>query len=145
MDGQISDVGYILIRSENEYALDANFTENTLRNYIQNKGSTISDGTNTYAVQNKEYTIARYSRELINGEWQEKYVPGDITLTNKNRLCLVFDIKNTESTQKPYYTCYTYMKRKGVTYISNTPAYFSLKEAKPTNQEVVVTKEYGVE
>ncbi len=145
IDDQISTVGYILIRSEDAYALDSKFPEEKLETYLQTKGSTISDGTNTYAVQNKEYTVARHTREFIDGEWVEKYVPGDITLTNKNRMNLVFDIKNTEATQKPYYTCYTYMVRNGVTYISNSPAYFSLKEAKPTNQDTVVTKSYSIQ
>ncbi|MEE1282107.1 MAG: fibro-slime domain-containing protein [Acutalibacteraceae bacterium] len=153
IDRKISHVGYILIKNPSTaggYALDEKFSDDTLMSQLTNTSSPINgtikdDNDNPYAVQVKSYEIQDYiSVEVSKDVWVKYYEAGRVTLTNKNRMNLVFDIKNNESTQNPYYTCYTYMIRDGETYISDSPAYFSLKEAKPTVQDSAITKSYQV-
>lgn len=90
-------------------------------------------------------------------KWVPGYTPGKYNLTNKNRVNFVFDLKNDASTLDSYYTCYTFMRRldyvydesgniekdvdgepkmKLYTYVSETPAYFNLREAEPYSQEI---------
>lgn len=90
-------------------------------------------------------------------KWVPGYIPGQYNLTNKNRVNFVFDLKNDVSTLDSYYTCYTFMRRldyvydksgniekdvdgepkmKLYTYVSETPAYFNLREAEPYSQEI---------
>lgn len=51
-----------------------------------------------------------------------------VRVTNKNRVDLIIDVINDATSRKKFYTCYTYMIRDGVTYISDTPITFSPSE-----------------
>ncbi|MEE0859155.1 MAG: hypothetical protein U0M12_06805 [Acutalibacteraceae bacterium] len=146
MDSQISEVGYILIKSsDGDYATASEFTDADLKTALATEGTTTING---YAVKIDGATTV-YNVDYTGDDSTTVYTSyagnlGTVNLTNKNRLNFVFDIVNNENTQKNYFTCYTYMKRvsadgKNVyTYISNTPAYFNLKEADPTLQNTTV-------
>lgn len=151
VDTSINYVGYVLIKNKGSYAMDDNFSESKIMEQLQDPTTAllsgkISDNNNTsYDVQVRSYAIQTYiSNPNTDDSWADNFTAGNITLTNKNRMNFVFDIKNTESTQKPYYTCYTFMVRGGETYISDTPAYFSLREAPPTVQDPSQTKVYNL-
>ena len=143
VDNDIQKVGYILIKSSDGYAKDSQFTDDLLKTQLEEntaRGSIKDKDGNEYTAQIRLYENVN-KVDYVWGEtndWTPYYTAGQINLTNKNRLNFVFDIKNNETTQQYSYTCYTVMVRNGVTYISNTPAFFNLKEAVPLVVDTVV-------
>lgn len=73
--------------------------------------------------------------------WTSEYKAGQLNLTNKNRVNIVFDLKNTEASHNYYFTCYTVMQRDGHTYVSKSPSYFNLGEADPNVTPVTPTED----
>ena len=125
---------------------------------------------NEYPVQIKSYgvqnhmTLTPSTDENGNPSWTPSdYYSGQVALTNKNRANLVFDLAHSDKSREKYYTCYTIMTRvdyvyddagepivdettgrlKTVTYnyVSDTPAYFNLKEAEPYIQDVEIVED----
>lgn len=157
-DNKITNVGYILFRNDGSYADTSKISSSLLKNaasYVnsQNTGDTTTDSitqktftydangnvdgsTTPYKLMVTDYKV---NNVMTNGNYTgnvgeyEGYnnKENQVNLTNKNRLNIVFDIVNNETTQKGYYTCYTYMYRNGYLYISPTPATFNLKDAEP--------------
>lgn len=170
VDENITDVGYILVKNTSGYAVDDEFADSVLQNLAttnytgtdansaSGKVVTINDangdntGDDNYQALMKNYKVDNH---IDTGTAGSDYPENKVNLTNKNRLNIVFDLLNDEAHQKNYYTCYTYMVRTGPTedgtgttsyiYVSNTPAFFNLKEADPTVEEnVVVGNTYTV-
>ena len=158
-DTNIQEVGYILLKNEDKYATDDLFTDETLREFAKNATGTLTQPTvNGYAARVKSYTVQGngYIWNDETKQWEEGYREGSINLTNKNRVNFVFDIKNDGSNLDDYYTCYTFMKKLDYVYengsiktdsegkpiiaeyvyVSDTPAYFNLREAEPYIQDV---------
>lgn len=163
VDTNITNVGYILVKDDSGYAVDNEFADSVLQNLAttnytdtgansaSGKVVTINDangdntGDDNYEALMKNY---RVDNHIDTGTAGSDYPENKVNLTNKNRLNIVFDLLNDEAHQKNYYTCYTYMVRTGPTedgngttsyiYVSNTPAFFNLKEADPTVEENVV-------
>lgn len=157
-DESIQEVGYILLKNTDKYATDNLFADETLREVAQNAKGTLTQPTvNGYAARVKSYTVQGYGYiwNDTTKQWEEGYRKGDINLTNKNRANIVFDIKNDGTNLNDYYTCYTFMKkldyvyengsiktdsegkpiRAEYVYVSDTPAYFNLREAEPYIQD----------
>lgn len=163
VDENITDVGYILVKNTSGYAVDNEFADSVLQNLATTNytgtGANSASGTvvtikdadgdttedDNYQALMKNYKVDNH---IDTGTEGSDYLENKVNLTNKNRLNIVFDLLNDEAHQKNYYTCYTYMVRTGPTedgtgttsyiYVSNTPAFFNLKEADPTVEENVV-------
>lgn len=155
-DTKITNVGYILFRNDGSYPDTSQLSSDLLKaaaqaangantggkqdNAITSKtnqyaaNATVGGKTTPYRLMVTDYLV---NNVMSNDNYESGvddyvgYNPNQVNLTNKNRLNIVFDIANTEATQKGYYTCYTYMYRNGNLYISPTPATFNLKDAEP--------------
>lgn len=64
-----------------------------------------------------------------------------VKITNKNRVDLIIDVINNETSRNKFYTCYTYMIRGGETYVSDTPITFSPSEITISGSSVTPTVE----
>ncbi|MEE1076521.1 MAG: hypothetical protein UHY68_04570 [Acutalibacteraceae bacterium] len=165
IDKRIEEVGYILLQNTGKYATDNLFTDEALREIAKTAQTTVTtpmvtgEDNNEYQARIKSYTVEGngYIWNDTTKEWKDVYKPGIINLTNKNRVNIVFDMKNDSSKLDDYYTCYTFMKRSDYQYnsdgtiktdadgkpmidyyyyVSDTPAYFNLREAEPYIQDV---------
>ncbi|MEE1124642.1 MAG: fibro-slime domain-containing protein [Acutalibacteraceae bacterium] len=158
IDQNITEVGYILMKNTGNYATDRLFSDAELLTHVPKAGSVVNKeltfNGQKYTTRMKSYKVDGYGyvQNPQTGKWEEKYVAGEVNLTNKNRVNIVFDIKNDGTNLNNYYTCYTFMKRvdyeydnkgnkisdemKEYTYVSETPAYFNLLEAEPYIQDV---------
>ena len=133
LDKKITKVGYVLIKNTGSYANASEFTEDVIKDAITSTTSKI----NGHDALIKYYDVV--GRVDFNGDsydqdgktWTSEYKAGQLNLTNKNRVNIVFDLKNTEASHNYYFTCYTVMQRDGHTYVSKSPSYFNLGEADP--------------
>lgn len=133
LDKKITKVGYVLIKNTGSYANASEFTEDVIKDAITSTASKI----NGHDALIKYYDVV--GRVDFNGDsydqdgktWTSEYKAGQLNLTNKNRVNIVFDLKNTEASHNYYFTCYTVMQRDGHTYVSKSPSYFNLGEADP--------------
>ncbi|MEE1056362.1 MAG: fibro-slime domain-containing protein [Acutalibacteraceae bacterium] len=166
-DTEITNVGYILFRNDGSYADTSKISSTLLETAAsyansQNTGDKKEDSITKSSFQyganasvngsTTPYRLMITDYKVNNVMTNDNYTGnvGDyngytgkenqINLTNKNRLNIVFDIINNETTQKAYYTCYTYMYRNGYLYISPTPATFNLKDAEPMVKDPDVGK-----
>lgn len=160
-DTSISNVGYILLKNTDAYSPNSNFENSVLKSIVESKittgdanvSVTGNDG-NSYsglyknvAVDNFYTTGNDMTSQQIKDNWQallDSYPKNHCNLTNKNRVNFVFDIKNNASTQKNYFTCYTFMIKGGNVYVSHTPAFFNLKEADPNVDRTEALNTYKV-
>lgn len=169
-DDKITHVGYMLFRGskkaagsvEETYANTSGLTEERLKKIVSdnlekvdNKRNQVSktitvdvNGTNMSCLFGKATVVDKsYGQSESNYEQLDK---GYINLTNKNRVDVVFNIKNTAQTRISKFTCYTYMVRNGKIYISNTPATFQLDDPNKIKQgngggSVTTVTKYPVE
>lgn len=133
LDKKITQVGYVLIKKIGSYANASEFTEADIKAAITSSTSTIKG----HDALIKYYDVV--GRVDFNGDsydqdgktWTSEYNAGQLNLTNKNRVNIVFDLKNTKASHNNYFTCYTVMKRGEETYVSKSPSYFNLGEADP--------------
>lgn len=133
LDKKITQVGYVLIKKIGSYANASEFTEDVIKDALVSSSSTI----NGHDALIKYYDVV--GRVDFNGDsydqdgktWTSEYNAGQLNLTNKNRVNIVFDLKNTKASHNNYFTCYTVMKRGEETYVSKSPSYFNLGEADP--------------
>lgn len=133
LDKKITQVGYVLIKKIGSYANASEFTEADIKAAITQSTSTIKG----HDALIKYYDVV--GRVDFNGDsydqdgktWTSEYNAGQLNLTNKNRVNIVFDLKNTKASHNNYFTCYTVMKRGEETYVSKSPSYFNLGEADP--------------
>ncbi len=143
LDKKITKVGYVLIKNTDSYANASEFTEDVIKDAITSTTSKI----NGHDALIKYYDVV--GRVDFNGDsydqdgktWTSEYQAGQVNLTNKNRVNIVFDLKNTEASHNYYFTCYTVMQRDGHTYVSKSPSYFNLGEADPNVTPVTPTED----
>ena len=133
LDKKITQVGYVLIKNKGSYANASEFTEADIKDALVSSSNTI----NGHDVLIKYYNVVGRvdfgsdSYDQDGKTWTSIYNAGQLNLTNKNRVNIVFDLKNTKASHNNYFTCYTVMKRGGLTYVSKSPSYFNLGEADP--------------
>lgn len=133
LDEKITKVGYVLIKNKGSYANASEFTEADIKAALGLSSSTIKG----YPAQIKYYDVVGRvdfgsdSYDQDGKTWTSIYNAGQLNLTNKNRVNIVFDLKNTKASHNNYFTCYTVMQRDGNTYVSKSPSYFNLGEADP--------------
>ena len=131
-DEAIENVGYILFYGNNYIDLEDYIEQ---KEDIDDVDSYLKSIANGAAVGTKNLInaslypgsgkcrVAKYTAKTSG-------TPGtnEIRLTNKNRVDLIIDVINDDSSRKKFYTCYTYMIRDGKTYISDAPITFSPSE-----------------
>jgi len=160
-DEEISHVGYLLFRGDKDgdnenYAGTSSFNEADMKTAISgklysidNKHGGVSKNIGTVCGHNclmGKMTVVgnNYNQDAGYDDYSNPNL-GQINLTNKNRMDIVFDIVNNENTRKSKFTCYTYMIRKGQIYISNKPATFSLTDPNPVvSGTTVASKKYTI-
>lgn len=133
LDEKITKVGYVLIKNKGSYANASEFTEADIKAAITSTKSQINghDALIKYYNVVGRVDFGSDSYDQDGKTWTSIYNAGQLNLTNKNRVNIVFDLKNTEASHNNYFTCYTVMKRGGLTYVSKSPSYFNLGEADP--------------
>lgn len=133
LDKKITQVGYVLIKNTGSYANASEFTEDVIKDALVSSSSTINghDALIKYYDVVGRVDFGSDSYDQDGKTWTSIYNAGQLNLTNKNRVNIVFDLKNTKASHNNYFTCYTVMKRDGHTYVSKSPSYFNLGEADP--------------
>lgn len=133
LDKKITQVGYVLIKNTGSYANASEFTEDVIKDALVSSSSTINghDALIKYYDVVGRVDFGSDSYDQDGKTWTSEYKAGQLNLTNKNRVNIVFDLKNTEASHNYYFTCYTVMQRDGHTYVSKSPSYFNLGEADP--------------
>ena len=133
LDKKITQVGYVLIKNKGSYANASEFTEADIKDALVSSSNTINghDALIKYYNVVGRVDFGSDSYDQDGKTWTSIYNAGQLNLTNKNRVNIVFDLKNTEASHNNYFTCYTVMKRGGLTYVSKSPSYFNLGEADP--------------
>lgn len=133
LDKKITQVGYVLIKNTGSYANASEFTEDVIKDALVSSSSTINghDALIKYYDVVGRVDFGSDSYDQDGKTWTSEYQAGQVNLTNKNRVNIVFDLKNTEASHNYYFTCYTVMQRDGHTYVSKSPSYFNLGEADP--------------
>lgn len=174
MDENIKSVGYILIKNDGSYVTARNFSDKKLLEQLEAIANGTPSSNGVYDIYTDDRSASYKSMvnfynvekniDYIDG-WESHYDAGSVTLTNKNRVNIVFDKKNTPEAQNTYYTCYTVMVREDYKYnddgsvvkdsddkpvrqkyyyVSGTPAYFNLGEAEPMISPTPSSKSYSV-
>ncbi len=143
LDKKITKVGYVLIKNTGSYANASEFTEDVIKDAITSTTSTINghDALIKYYDVVGRVDFGSDSYDQDGKTWTSEYKAGQLNLTNKNRVNIVFDLKNTEASHNYYFTCYTVMQRDGHTYVSKSPSYFNLGEADPNVTPVTPTED----
>lgn len=129
-DSQISNVGYILFYGNNYIDTSGSkVTDAKLKEIV----ASAADGTQNL-TDASEYPgsgkcrVAKYTA-ITSGTPTST---NQVKITNKNRVDLIIDVVNDETSRKKFYTCYTYMIRKEddvyKVYVSDTPITFSPSE-----------------
>lgn len=133
LDKKITQVGYVLIKNKGSYANASEFTEADIKDALVSSSNTINghDALIKYYDVKGRVDFGSDSYDQDGKTWTSIYNAGQLNLTNKNRVNIVFDLKNTKASHNNYFTCYTVMKRGGLTYVSKSPSYFNLGEADP--------------
>lgn len=133
LDKKITQVGYVLIKNKGSYANASEFTEADIKDALVSSSNTINghDALIKYYNVVGRVDFGSDSYDQDGKTWTSEYNAGQLNLTNKNRVNIVFDLKNTKASHNNYFTCYTVMKRDGNTYVSKSPSYFNLGEADP--------------
>lgn len=133
LDKKITQVGYVLIKNKGSYANASEFTEADIKDALVSSSNTINghDALIKYYDVVGRVDFGSDSYDQDGKTWTSIYNAGQLNLTNKNRVNIVFDLKNTKASHNNYFTCYTVMKRDGLTYVSKSPSYFNLGEADP--------------
>ena len=133
LDKKITQVGYVLIKNKGSYANASEFTEADIKDALVSSSNTINghDALIKYYNVVGRVDFGSDSYDQDGKTWTSIYNAGQLNLTNKNRVNIVFDLKNTKASHNNYFTCYTVMKRDGNTYVSKSPSYFNLGEADP--------------
>lgn len=143
LDKKITQVGYVLIKNKGSYANASEFTEDVIKDALVSSSSTINghDALIKYYDVVGRVDFGSDSYDQDGKTWTSEYKAGQLNLTNKNRVNIVFDLKNTEASHNYYFTCYTVMQRDGHTYVSKSPSYFNLGEADPNVTPVTPTED----
>lgn len=143
LDKKITKVGYVLIKNTGSYANASEFTEDVIKDAITSTTSKINghDALIKYYNVVGRVDFGSDSYDQDGKTWTSEYKAGQLNLTNKNRVNIVFDLKNTEASHNYYFTCYTVMQRDGHTYVSKSPSYFNLGEADPNVTPVTPTED----
>lgn len=143
LDKKITQVGYVLIKNTGSYANASEFTEDVIKDAITSTTSKINghDALIKYYDVVGRVDFGSDSYDQDGKTWTSEYKAGQLNLTNKNRVNIVFDLKNTEASHNYYFTCYTVMQRDGHTYVSKSPSYFNLGEADPNVTPVTPTED----
>lgn len=143
LDKKITQVGYVLIKNTGSYANASEFTEDVIKDALVSSSSTINghDALIKYYDVVGRVDFGSDSYDQDGKTWTSEYKAGQLNLTNKNRVNIVFDLKNTEASHNYYFTCYTVMQRDGHTYVSKSPSYFNLGEADPNVTPVTPTED----
>lgn len=143
LDKKITKVGYVLIKNTGSYANASEFTEDVIKDALVSSSSTINghDALIKYYDVVGRVDFGSDSYDQDGKTWTSEYKAGQLNLTNKNRVNIVFDLKNTEASHNYYFTCYTVMQRDGHTYVSKSPSYFNLGEADPNVTPVTPTED----
>lgn len=133
LDKKITQVGYVLIKNKGSYANASEFTEADIKDALVSSSNTINghDALIKYYNVVGRVDFGSDSYDQDGKTWTSIYNAGQLNLTNKNRVNIVFDLKNTKASHNNYFTCYTVMLRDGRTYVSKSPSYFNLGEADP--------------
>ena len=142
LDKKITQVGYVLIKNKGSYANASEFTEADIKDALVSSSNTINghDALIKYYNVVGRVDFGSDSYDQDGKTWTSIYNAGQLNLTNKNRVNIVFDLKNTEASHNYYFTCYTIMERDGHTYVSKSPSYFNLGEADPNVTPVTPTE-----
>lgn len=165
-DKKISHVGYLLFRGDKDgdnenYAGTSSFIENDMKaaiagnlDSINNSEGKVSKNIGTVCghtcLMGKMTVVGNNYNQNAGYDDYSNPKLGQINLTNKNRMDIVFDIVNNENTRKSKFTCYTYMIRKDYEgndqiYISDKPATFSLTDPNPVvSGTTVASKKYTI-
>lgn len=143
LDKKITQVGYVLIKNKGSYANASEFTEADIKDALVSSSNTINghDALIKYYDVVGRVDFGSDSYDQDGKTWTSIYNAGQLNLTNKNRVNIVFDLKNTKASHNNYFTCYTVMKRDGHTYVSKSPSYFNLGEADPNVTPVTPTED----
>lgn len=143
LDKKITQVGYVLIKNKGSYANASEFTEADIKDALVSSSNTINghDALIKYYNVVGRVDFGSDSYDQDGKTWTSIYNAGQLNLTNKNRVNIVFDLKNTEASHNYYFTCYTIMERDGHTYVSKSPSYFNLGEADPNVTPVTPTED----
>ncbi len=149
-DTNIEQVGYVLFQSPKDdnanYGNASAFREailndTALREKLYNVSDTAeNDRTGSDSIKDFQggYNVKMNMTKVTMHTGTAETDTSGVVLTNKNRVNIVFDIPNNESTRKSFFTCYTVMKMKikgednsehSFYRVSPTPATFNLREA----------------
>lgn len=141
-DSQIQNVGYILFYGNNYIdTSDTKVSESALKSIANGAAVGTENRTDASLYPGSgRCRVAKY-QAITSG------TPGtnQVKITNKNRVDLIIDVINNETSRNKFYTCYTYMIRKedGVdkVYVSDTPITFSPSEITLGGSSVTPTVE----
>ena len=163
---KVTNIGYLLVRNEGSYAkisendgADGGITVADVESAITDKfnvpedpdtgkvrviGTGGAEATDTFTFKGYEGCRAVGFKVITDGKPQNGY---EINMTNKNRVNIVFNLKNSTNLDK-YYTCYTYMVLKDGDnynlYVSKTPTTFHLENIVDLTEGEIVTS-YPIE